>query len=50
MNLGLLPVTGFTLPLLSYGGSSLMATMFAIGIVLSVRYHSKTYFFDSNKQ
>ncbi|MFC5711894.1 FtsW/RodA/SpoVE family cell cycle protein [Thalassorhabdus alkalitolerans] len=47
MNLGILPVTGFTLPLLSYGGSSLIATMFAIGIVLSVSYHSKNYMFES---
>ncbi|WP_018921587.1 FtsW/RodA/SpoVE family cell cycle protein [Salsuginibacillus kocurii] len=47
MNLGLLPVTGFTLPLISYGGSSLLATMLAIGLVLSVRYHSKSYFFEN---
>ncbi len=49
MNLGILPVTGFTLPLLSYGGSSLIATMFAIGIVLSVSYHSKKYMFESQE-
>ncbi|SFE71439.1 FtsW/RodA/SpoVE family cell cycle protein [Alteribacillus iranensis] len=50
MSLGLLPVTGFTLPLLSYGGSSLIATMFALGMVMSVRYHSKSYFFESRKE
>ncbi|MFD2705142.1 FtsW/RodA/SpoVE family cell cycle protein [Salibacterium lacus] len=50
MGLGLLPVTGFTLPLLSYGGSSIVATMFALGIVMSVRYHSKTYFFEQQKE
>ncbi|MGY4689440.1 FtsW/RodA/SpoVE family cell cycle protein [Salibacterium sp. K-3] len=50
MGLGLLPVTGFTLPLLSYGGSSLVATMFALGIIMSVRYHSKTYFFEQKKE
>ncbi|MFB5664161.1 FtsW/RodA/SpoVE family cell cycle protein [Alteribacillus sp. HJP-4] len=49
MSLGLLPVTGFTLPLLSYGGSSLVATMFALGMIMSVRYHSKSYFFESQK-
>jgi rod shape determining protein RodA len=34
--LGVLPVTGLTLPLLSYGGSSLMATLLALGLVLLV--------------
>lgn len=33
---GLFPVTGITLPLISYGGSSLVITMFEIGIVLNI--------------
>jgi len=33
--IGLLPVIGLPLPLVSYGGSSLMTTMFALGILLS---------------
>jgi rod shape determining protein RodA len=32
MNLGLMPVTGITLPLVSYGGSSVWATMIALGL------------------
>lgn len=37
MNLALLPVTGITLPLVSYGGSSLISTLFLLGIVFSTR-------------
>ncbi len=33
VNLGLLPTTGITLPLFSYGGSSLLASMLILGIV-----------------
>lgn len=36
MNLGLLPVTGIPLPLFSYGGSNLVTTLAAYGMVLSV--------------
>ncbi len=36
MNIGLLPITGITLPLISYGGSSLIATLFSLGLVSSV--------------
>ena len=34
--IGLIPVTGVTLPFFSYGGSSLLVTMVSIGIILSV--------------
>ena len=36
VTMGMLPPTGLTLPLMSYGGSSLLCTMLAIGIVLNV--------------
>lgn len=40
MNIGLLPVTGLPAPLLSYGGSSLLSTLFSIGLLLNI-YHRK---------
>jgi len=36
MTVGLVPITGITLPLLSYGGSSMVATCAAIGLVVNV--------------
>lgn len=36
MNIGILPVTGITLPLLSYGGSSVITTLISIGLIESV--------------
>jgi rod shape determining protein RodA len=42
MNIGLMPVTGLTLPLLSYGGSSMLATMIMLGIVQGIGMRSRT--------
>lgn len=42
MHIGLLPLTGIPLPFISYGGSSLLINMIAIGFVLSVKSHSRT--------
>jgi rod shape determining protein RodA len=43
MTFGLMPVAGLTLPLVSYGGSSLMTTAVAIGLILSV-YKERSIF------
>ena len=37
--IGLVPVTGVTLPFLSYGGSSLLITLASIGIILNISRH-----------
>ena len=39
MNMGYVPVTGITLPLVSYGGSSLLSTLLVLGIVFSIERH-----------
>jgi len=39
MNLGILPIIGISLPLVSYGGSSLIATFIGIGILQSIKTH-----------
>lgn len=48
MTIQLLPITGIPLPFISYGGSSLMGNMLAIGLVFSMKYHHRTYMFSSD--
>lgn len=36
MNIGLLPITGITLPFISYGGSSLISYMILIGLIVNI--------------
>ena len=41
MNLGIMPVTGIPLPLMTYGGSSVLTTFMAIGVLQSVYVQSQ---------
>ena len=43
MTIGLLPVKGLPLPLLSYGGSFVLATMAALGLLQNVWIHRRVY-------
>ena len=41
MTMGIMPVTGITLPFISYGGTSVLSNMIALGVILSVGARSK---------
>jgi rod shape determining protein RodA len=41
MDMGLLPITGTTLPFMSYGGSHLMTEYLALGILMGMRRHAR---------
>lgn len=45
MTIGIMPITGLTLPFMSYGGTSMLMTMLAIGLVLSVNIRSQKHIF-----
>ena len=41
MVLGMLPIVGSPLPIMSYGGSSMLATMIGFGVIISAKIHSR---------
>ena len=41
MNLGIMPITGIPLPLMSYGGSSVLATFLAVGVLQSINIQAR---------
>ena len=43
MTIGLMPVVGIPLPLVSYGGSSVVATFLAIGLLLNISMRRSTF-------
>ena len=43
MNIRIMPVTGVPLPLLSYGGSSVLCSLFAVGLLQNIHIHRKGY-------
>lgn len=49
MSFGLMPITGLTLPLISYGGSSFVVTALALGIILNV-YRERSIFGSADER
>ncbi|WP_430507678.1 FtsW/RodA/SpoVE family cell cycle protein [Rossellomorea marisflavi] len=48
MVIGLLPITGIPLPLMSYGGSSVLATMMGLGLIMNMSLKRKGYMFSES--
>jgi rod shape determining protein RodA len=46
MAVGIMPITGIPLPFVSYGGSSLLANMAALGIIMSIHIYKDTNMFN----
>ena len=46
MNIGIMPITGIPLPFVSYGGSSLITNLFAIGFLKIFGFAARSSFFN----
>ena len=49
INIGIMPVTGITLPFMSYGGSHLLTEFIAIGILMGMRKYTRAAHRDAMK-
>ncbi|NGZ76170.1 FtsW/RodA/SpoVE family cell cycle protein [Saccharibacillus alkalitolerans] len=43
MNIGIMPITGITLPFISYGGTSLLINMASMGVVMSIHVYNQEF-------
>lgn len=50
MGIGLLPLTGIPLPFISQGGSALLGNMMGVGLIMSMRYHYRSYMFSEERE
>lgn len=50
MNIGIMPVTGITLPFVSYGGSHLLTEFFALGLLMSMQRDMRSFHKDDMKR
>ncbi len=44
MVIGIFPVVGITLPLFSYGGTSVLTVMLALGVLLNVHWRRRVHY------
>ncbi|MGX7075873.1 FtsW/RodA/SpoVE family cell cycle protein [Globicatella sanguinis] len=50
MTIGLLPITGVPLPFISQGGSALLSNLIGVGLIMSMKYHHRSYMFANDNQ
>lgn len=50
VNTALFPITGITLPFMSYGGSSMVMTLAAVGLLLNISQYTRSNAYSSNRR